>query len=61
MKADATGLFSQKISMSFGFIPCLELPYDSYKDKSGNPIFKTDPPHDQLKIMYKLTKEISKK
>lgn len=54
MKADATGLFSQKISMSFGFTPCLELPYTEYRDKDGEPIFKVDPPHDKLKIMCKL-------
>lgn len=59
IKADATGLFSQKISMSFGFIPCLELRYDSYTDKEGEPIFRVEPPHDHLKIMYKLTKRIS--
>lgn len=35
MKADATGLFSQKISLSFGFSPCLELPYNAYRDKQG--------------------------
>lgn len=61
MKADATGLFSQKISMSFGFSPCLELSYDTYTDKHGDPIFCVDPPHDKLKIMYKLIKQISKK
>lgn len=54
MKADATGLFSQKISMSFGFSPCLELPYNAYTDTQGDPIFKVDPPHDNLKIMFKL-------
>ncbi|XP_037049914.1 dopamine N-acetyltransferase [Bradysia coprophila] len=54
MKADATGLFSQKVSISFGFSPCLELSYNTYTDKQGDPIFKVDPPHDNLKIMYKL-------
>lgn len=54
MKADATGLFSQRISTSFGFSPCLELPYNTYTDKQGDPIFNVDPPHDNLKIMYKL-------
>lgn len=54
MKADATGLYSQKISMSFGFSPCLELPYNKITDKQGDPIFNVDPPHDNLKIMCKL-------
>lgn len=54
MKADATGLFSQKIICSLGFNTLLEQRYDEYKDEeTGCPVFIVDPPHESLKIMFK--------
>ena len=54
MKADATGLFSQNVLSSIGFSAISELRYDSYKDKNGETIFTIEPPHETLKIMFKL-------
>lgn len=52
MKADATGLFSQKISSSLGFKTLVEVRYDSYIE-DGVPVFRVAAPHVSLKIMYK--------
>lgn len=57
MKSDATGLYSQKISESMGFITCAEIRYNEYTDKNNCPIFAVEPPHESLKIMYKLLDE----
>lgn len=54
MKADATGLFSQKISSSLGFSTLVEIRYDEFIDaETGYPVFHVDPPHESLKIMFK--------
>lgn len=57
MKSDATGLFSQKISESLGFDTLAEIRYDEYKDNNNSPIFAVEPPHESLKIMYKLVNQ----
>lgn len=54
MKSDATGLFSQKISESLGFVTCSEISYDQYTDDNNCPVFPVEPPHKSLKIMYKV-------
>lgn len=53
MKADATGLFSQKIFASHGFTACLELPYKEYRDENNQQIFEVESPHEVFKIYYK--------
>lgn len=54
MKADATGLFSQKIICSLGFRTLVESRYDEYMDEAtDHPVFTVEPPHESLKIMYK--------
>lgn len=54
MKADATGLFSQKISASLGFGTLIEFRYDEFvEETTGCPVFNVSPPHESLKIMYK--------
>lgn len=54
MKADATGLFSQKITSSLGFNTLFEIRYeDNIDEETGDPVFAVDPPHESLKIMYK--------
>lgn len=54
IKADATGLFSQRISSSIGFITLLEIRYDEYlNEETGDPVFNVEKPHESLKIMYK--------
>lgn len=54
LKADATGLYSQKISSSLGFNTLVEIRYeDNIDEKTGDPVFAVDPPHESLKIMYK--------
>uniref|UniRef100_A0A8D8FXE4 aralkylamine N-acetyltransferase n=3 Tax=Culex pipiens TaxID=7175 RepID=A0A8D8FXE4_CULPI len=54
MKTDATGAFSQRVSQNLGFVTEREIKYIDYLDDQGKPIFIVDPPHDKLKIMYKL-------
>lgn len=53
MKTDATGKFSQRITISAGFILALDMKYETYLDTDGNQVFPTDPPHDRLQILYK--------
>lgn len=54
MKADATGLFSQKTMQSLGFSTLVEIRYDEYLDEdTGCQAFNVAPPHEALKIMYK--------
>lgn len=54
MKSDATGLFSQKVSTSLGFITCTELRYDEYVDENNKRIFSVEPPHESFKLMCKI-------
>lgn len=54
MKTDATGLFSQKISESLGFVTCSEVRYNEYTDSNNCTIFEVESPHESLKIMFKL-------
>lgn len=58
MKSDATGLFSQKVATSLGFVAISEQPYTEYLDENNEPIFNVSPPHKSLKIMYKLLTDI---
>lgn len=54
MKTDATGLFSQRVASSLGFVTRHEVKYEDYLDQDGvHPVFRVGPPHDRLKIMYK--------
>ncbi|GAB0098972.1 uncharacterized protein DMENIID0001_147870 [Sergentomyia squamirostris] len=52
MKSDATGLFSQKIFSSLGFATKAEYSYGVENGRMAD--LKVDPPHEKLKIMYKL-------
>lgn len=54
MKADATGIFSQKILKSNAFEVLSELYYSKYTDSIGNPILLVEPPHIKLQLLYKL-------
>ncbi|XP_037822792.1 dopamine N-acetyltransferase [Lucilia sericata] len=54
MKADATGIFSQKILKSSGFEVLLEQYYNKYVDEFGQPILKVEAPHIKLQLLYKL-------
>lgn len=54
MKTDATGAFSQRVSQNLGFVTEIEVKYIDYLDDHGKQIFKVDPPHEKLQIMYKL-------
>ncbi|XP_044728139.1 arylalkylamine N-acetyltransferase 1-like [Chrysoperla carnea] len=52
-KADATGLFSQRVNESLGCKTILEVKYTDYKDKYDNQVFQVSEPHEYLKIMVK--------
>ncbi|XP_013099864.2 arylalkylamine N-acetyltransferase 1 isoform X2 [Stomoxys calcitrans] len=54
MKADATGIFSQKILKSHGFEVLLEQYYDKYVDEFGQPVLNVESPHIKLQLLYKL-------
>ncbi|XP_039959838.1 arylalkylamine N-acetyltransferase 1 [Bactrocera neohumeralis] len=54
MKADATGIFSQKILKSNGFKVLSEFYYDKYTDEFGKPILLVEAPHIKLQLLYKL-------
>ncbi|XP_058463088.1 uncharacterized protein LOC131437632 [Malaya genurostris] len=54
MKTDATGAFSQRVVSSLGFITKSEIKYSEYLDGDGDQIFVVEPPHEKLKIMYKV-------
>ncbi|KAJ8919253.1 hypothetical protein NQ315_003836 [Exocentrus adspersus] len=53
MKVDATSLFTQKISESFGFHVEKSVKYGDYKDADGKKIYDTKSPHDYYKVMVK--------
>lgn len=53
MKADATGIFSQKIIKSCGFETLHEIYYAKYTDESGEPILPVESPHIKLEILFK--------
>ncbi|XP_052857303.1 arylalkylamine N-acetyltransferase 1 isoform X1 [Drosophila gunungcola] len=53
MKADATGIFSQKIFRSHGFEVFSEQPYDKYTDKHGKVILPVEAPHIKMQQLYK--------
>lgn len=62
LKADATGIISQKILHSQGFVVQNEVPYNGEEDDEdeneekrhhGLPKLNVEPPHDALRIMYK--------
>ncbi|KAH8362137.1 hypothetical protein KR084_004158 [Drosophila pseudotakahashii] len=53
MKADATGIFSQKIFRSHGFKVFSELPYCKYTDENGKMILPVEAPHIKLQQIYK--------
>ncbi|XP_016982273.1 arylalkylamine N-acetyltransferase 1 [Drosophila rhopaloa] len=53
MKADATGIFSQKIFRSHGFEVFSEEPYDKYTDKNGKVILPVEAPHIKMQQLYK--------
>ncbi|XP_053677367.1 arylalkylamine N-acetyltransferase 1 [Anopheles nili] len=53
MKTDATGMFSQRVASSLGFLTRHEVKYEDYLDQNGDPVFQVGAPHDRLKIMYK--------
>ncbi|XP_073831143.1 arylalkylamine N-acetyltransferase-like 7 isoform X2 [Musca autumnalis] len=54
MKADATGIFSQKILKSNGFEVLLEQYYNKYVDEFGQPILNVESPHIKLQLLYKV-------
>ncbi|XP_067619904.1 uncharacterized protein [Eurosta solidaginis] len=54
MKADATGIFSQKILKSNGFKVLSEFYYDKYTDEFGKPLLLVEAPHIKLQLLYKL-------
>ncbi|GBP10311.1 Dopamine N-acetyltransferase [Eumeta japonica] len=56
MKADATGLFSQKILKSNGFEVLSEQYYDKYVDEFGRILLPVESPHIKLQLLYKLLK-----
>ncbi|KAJ8968896.1 hypothetical protein NQ317_008833 [Molorchus minor] len=53
MKVDATSLFTQKISESFGLTVEKSVKYGEYTDENGKKIYDTQPPHDYYKVMVK--------
>lgn len=53
LKADATGIFSQKIIKSCGFETLHEIYYAKYTDECGRLILPVEPPHIKLEILYK--------
>ncbi|XP_055923953.1 arylalkylamine N-acetyltransferase 1 [Eupeodes corollae] len=53
LKADATGIFSQKIIRSCGFESLHEVHYAKYTDECGKPILPVEAPHIKLEILFK--------
>ncbi|XP_030378358.1 dopamine N-acetyltransferase [Scaptodrosophila lebanonensis] len=53
MKADATGIFSQKILRSNGFEMLSEQLYGKYTDAQGQIILPVEAPHIKLQLLYK--------
>ncbi|XP_037933275.1 dopamine N-acetyltransferase-like [Teleopsis dalmanni] len=53
MKADATGIFSQKILKSNGFELLIEQYYNKYTDEFGYPVLNVESPHIKLQLLYK--------
>ncbi|XP_033170315.1 dopamine N-acetyltransferase isoform X2 [Drosophila mauritiana] len=53
LKADATGIFSQKIFRSHGFEVFSEQPYIKYTDEDGKVILPVEAPHIKLQQLYK--------
>lgn len=53
LRADATGIFSQKILRSQGFEPISEQLYAKYKDSEGSIILPVEAPHIKLQILTK--------
>lgn len=53
LKADATGIFSQKIFRSHGFEVFAEQPYAKYTDDEGRIILPVEAPHIKLQLLYK--------
>lgn len=56
MKADATGIFSQKIFRSQGYVILHELYYDKYTDEMGKPILQVCSPHLKAELLCKCLK-----
>uniref|UniRef100_A0A0K8TQB9 aralkylamine N-acetyltransferase n=1 Tax=Tabanus bromius TaxID=304241 RepID=A0A0K8TQB9_TABBR len=54
MKADATGICSQKVCAQNGFEKISEVIYSEYVDNDRVPILNVEPPHDKLMIMFKM-------
>uniref|UniRef100_A0A336M9Y0 aralkylamine N-acetyltransferase n=1 Tax=Culicoides sonorensis TaxID=179676 RepID=A0A336M9Y0_CULSO len=54
IKADCTGLFSQKITASLGYTVCHEKYYDKYLNDQGERIIPVEQPHEKLQVKYKL-------
>lgn len=61
MKADATGIFSQKIFRSQGYSLVHELYYDKYVDEDGEVVLKVSSPHLKAELLCKLLKEEGEK
>ncbi|KRK06081.1 arylalkylamine N-acetyltransferase 1 isoform X2 [Drosophila yakuba] len=53
LKADATGIFSQKIFRSHGFEVFSEQPYSKYTDVDGRVILPVEAPHIKMQQLYK--------
>lgn len=53
LKADATGLYSQKCVLRLGFHALSEKRYDSCFNEDGTLTFAVEPPHQSLKILIK--------
>ncbi|EDV45633.1 dopamine N-acetyltransferase [Drosophila erecta] len=53
LKADATGIFSQKIFRSHGFVVFSEQPYSKYTDGDGQVILPVEAPHIKMQQLYK--------
>lgn len=61
LKADATGIFSQKILRSQGFEPFSEQLYDKYTNEEGLIILPVEAPHIKLQLLTKQLKYDSDK
>ena len=53
LKADATGICSQKIVSSSGFKFLSERYYGKYVNENGEPILEVEAPHLKLVLFYK--------
>ncbi|XP_017048299.1 arylalkylamine N-acetyltransferase 1 isoform X2 [Drosophila ficusphila] len=53
MKADATGIFSQKIFRSHGFEVFSEQHYAKHTDENGKMILPVESPHIKMQLLYK--------